>query len=98
MLACFQANDGVLDCLSFAITCEFNRPGTLLAVGCNDGRVEIWDFLTRGCAKFIMAHVHPVCSLRCVFPTSLSLDCVQTDCVLVQEMVRIGFDSAFVNV
>jgi COMPASS component SWD1 len=37
--------------------------GTLLAVGCNDGRIFIWDFLTRGIAKIITAHVHPVCSL-----------------------------------
>jgi COMPASS component SWD1 len=35
----------------------------LLAVGCNDGRIFIWDFLTRGIAKIISAHVHPVCSL-----------------------------------
>jgi len=39
------------------------RRGTLLAVGCNDGRIFIWDFLTRGIAKIITAHVHPVCSL-----------------------------------
>lgn len=39
------------------------RRGTLLAVGCNDGRIFIWDFLTRGIAKIIAAHVHPVCSL-----------------------------------
>ena len=56
--------DGTLDCVSIAITCAFNRQGTLLAVGCNDGRIVIWDFLTRGIAKFINAHVHPVCSLR----------------------------------
>lgn len=55
--------DGTLDCVSMAITCAFNRQGTLLAVGCNDGRIVIWDFLTRGIAKFINAHVHPVCSL-----------------------------------
>ena len=39
------------------------RRGTLLAVGCNDGRIFVWDFLTRGIAKIINAHVHPVCSL-----------------------------------
>ncbi|XP_046384514.1 retinoblastoma-binding protein 5 homolog [Ischnura elegans] len=55
--------DGTLDCISLAVTCAFNRRGTLLAVGCNDGRIVIWDFLTRGIAKIISAHVHPVCSL-----------------------------------
>lgn len=56
--------DGVLDCISLAVTCSFNRRGTLLAVGCNDGRVVIWDFLTRGISKIISAHVHPVASLN----------------------------------
>nr|CAG4650108.1 EOG090X04Y3 [Sida crystallina] len=55
--------DGALDCISMAITCTFNKRGTLLAVGCNDGRIVIWDFLTRGISKIISAHVHPVCSL-----------------------------------
>ncbi|CAB1315332.1 unnamed protein product, partial [Coregonus sp. 'balchen'] len=55
--------DGTLDCISMALTCIFNRWGTLLAVGCNDGRIVIWDFLTRGIAKIISAHIHPVCSL-----------------------------------
>uniref|UniRef100_A0A224YQH2 COMPASS component SWD1 n=1 Tax=Rhipicephalus zambeziensis TaxID=60191 RepID=A0A224YQH2_9ACAR len=55
--------DGALDCISLAVTCAFNKRGTLLAVGCNDGRLVIWDFLTRGIAKIVSAHVHPVCSL-----------------------------------
>lgn len=59
----FQEFDGTLDSISLASTCAFNRRGTLLAVGCNDGRIFIWDFLTRGIAKSISAHVYPVCSL-----------------------------------
>lgn len=57
--------DGVLDCSSLAICCSFNRRGSLLAVGCNDGRIVIWDFLTRGIAKNIyLAHAgHPICSV-----------------------------------
>lgn len=55
--------DGSLDCISLAVTCSFNKHGTLLAVGCNDGRIVVWDFLTRGIAKMISAHVHPVCSI-----------------------------------
>ncbi|XP_002740061.2 retinoblastoma-binding protein 5 homolog [Saccoglossus kowalevskii] len=58
-----EESDGTLDCISIAITCAFNKRGTLLAVGCNDGRIVLWDFLTRGIAKIISAHVHPVCSL-----------------------------------
>lgn len=54
---------GKLDCVSMALIVSFNRRGTLLAVGCNDGRIVIWDFLTRCMAKIIIAHVHPVCSL-----------------------------------
>uniref|UniRef100_U3JDR9 Retinoblastoma-binding protein 5 n=1 Tax=Ficedula albicollis TaxID=59894 RepID=U3JDR9_FICAL len=59
----YSEADGTLDCISMALTCTFNRWGTLLAVGCNDGRIVIWDFLTRGIAKIISAHIHPVCSL-----------------------------------
>ena len=47
-----------------AVTAAFNRRGSLLAVGCNDGRIVVWDFLTRGIAKIISAHVHPVTSVR----------------------------------
>lgn len=57
--------DGQLDCQSYAICCSFNRHGTLLAVGCNDGRITIWDFLTRIVAKGFVAHAgHPVSYLR----------------------------------
>lgn len=58
-----EESDGTLDTGSMAVTCAFNRHGTLLAVGCNDGRIVVWDFLTRGIAKVYNAHVHPVCSL-----------------------------------
>ncbi|XP_055332566.1 retinoblastoma-binding protein 5 homolog [Paramacrobiotus metropolitanus] len=58
-----EEQHGTLDCISIALTCAFNRQGTLLAVGCNDGRICIWDFTTRCIAKIITGHVHPVCSL-----------------------------------
>lgn len=59
-----QEYDGSLDSVSVAVTATFNRRGSLLAVGCNDGRIVIWDFLTRGIAKILSAHVHPVTSVR----------------------------------
>uniref|UniRef100_A0A8C7DF78 Uncharacterized protein n=1 Tax=Oncorhynchus kisutch TaxID=8019 RepID=A0A8C7DF78_ONCKI len=58
----WQEADGTLDCISMALTCTFNRWGTLLAVGCNDGRIVLSDFLTRGIAKIISAHIHPLVS------------------------------------
>lgn len=58
-----EHNDGVLDCGSEAVVCQFNRRGTLLAVGCNDGRIAIWDFMTRGIARQLSNHIHPITSL-----------------------------------
>lgn len=58
-----EESDGTLDTGSMAITCTFNRHGTLLAVGCNDGRIVVYDFLTRGIAKVYQAHTHTVCSI-----------------------------------
>ena len=50
--------DGALDCFSMALTSQFNRQGTLLAVGCNDGRLVIWDFLTRGESRDLILPEH----------------------------------------
>ena len=63
ILTHFQHNDGILDSGSEALTCSFNRRGTLLAVGCNDGRIAIWDFMTRGIARICSGHIHPITSL-----------------------------------
>ena len=54
-----EEHDGNLetDSSSVALTCAYNRRGTLLAVGCNDGRIVIWDFVTRGIAKMISGSV-----------------------------------------
>ncbi|KAK9808774.1 hypothetical protein WJX72_003348 [[Myrmecia] bisecta] len=43
-------DDGITKCVSF------NHRGTLLAAGCADGRVVIWDFETRGVAQTYQAH------------------------------------------
>eukprot|EP00117_Sycon_ciliatum_P017386 scpid27994/ scgid16400/ Retinoblastoma-binding protein 5 len=58
-----EDNDGTLDCGSVALTCSFNRFGTLLAVGCNDGRIAIWDLMTRCVSKSFSGHVHPITQL-----------------------------------
>jgi COMPASS component SWD1 len=47
-------DDGMATC------CAFNRRGSLLAVGCHDGRTVIWDFETRSVAKILIGHVHPI--------------------------------------
>ena len=41
----------------------FVCPGSMLAVGCSDGRLVIWDFLTRGIAKIICADWSPIYSI-----------------------------------
>ena len=42
-----EHNDGVLDSGSEAFITQFNRRGTMLAVGCNDaGRIALWDFIS----------------------------------------------------
>lgn len=42
---------------------QFNPRGNLLAAGCSDGRVVIWDFLTRSIVKIFVGHVQPVVQL-----------------------------------
>lgn len=49
-----------------AVTVRFNLRGTLLAAGCSDGTIIIWDFDTRGVSRTLIGHVKIVTSLRCV--------------------------------
>lgn len=42
-----------------ALSCAFNRPGTLLATGTDNGYVGIWDFETRGLAKALPPDEEP---------------------------------------
>lgn len=89
-----EEHDGTLDSSSVALIATFNRRGTLLAVGCNDGRIVIWDFVTRGIARMIpLAHAHTICSIgwnrngsKIVSASSDFLVCVWD--VLQGELVR----------
>ncbi|KAF9935111.1 hypothetical protein BGZ65_003483, partial [Modicella reniformis] len=54
-----------------AVTVRFNRRGTLLAAGCSDGTIVIWDFDTRGVSRTLIGHVKTVTSLSSVFIAAL---------------------------
>lgn len=54
------------DCLEdgYIVTAAFNEPvGTLLAAGCSDGRVLIYDFATHGLIKSLWGHIRQVSSV-----------------------------------
>ncbi len=41
---------------SFAGITKFNRRGALLASGCHNGKIVVWDFITR--SKAVVMHSH----------------------------------------
>ena len=45
------------------LTTAFNKRGNLLAGGCSDGRVVVWDFDTYGIARELRGHAGPVTSV-----------------------------------
>ncbi|KAF9375950.1 hypothetical protein BGX21_003648, partial [Mortierella sp. AD011] len=54
-----------------AVTVRFNRRGTLLAAGCSDGTIVVWDFDTRGVSRSLIGHVKTITSLSSVFIAAL---------------------------
>jgi COMPASS component SWD1 len=48
---------------SFATLAKFNRRGAMLASGCHNGKIVIWDFMTRSKALLLHQHTHPITSL-----------------------------------
>jgi WD40 repeat protein len=53
-------------------TCAFNRQGSLLAAGCTDGRVNIYDWMTRGLIRTLVGHGGLVTSLRYILVRCLT--------------------------
>ncbi|XP_049851817.1 retinoblastoma-binding-like protein E [Schistocerca gregaria] len=85
--------DGLVRCV------EFNRKGTLLAAGCNDGRTVIWDFETKGVAKILIGHVLPISSVswskngKKLLTASLDWNVILWDLLNGTPDVKIQFES-----
>ena len=64
-----MAQTGLPDMIEFTLDCgaatvvQFNRCGTLLAVGTAGGVVVVWDFETRSIARALNGHSRPINSL-----------------------------------
>ena len=99
-----EHNDGILDSGSEALVCQFNRRGTMLAVGCNDGRIAIWDFMTRGISRQCSSHIHPVTSLswsrsgRKLLSSSTDWNVIIWDVVQGEAELRLRFPSPVMKV
>lgn len=46
------------------ISTAINPAGTLMAVGCSDGAVAVYDYETRAVAKLLKGHTAPVVAVR----------------------------------
>ncbi|KAG0309512.1 hypothetical protein BGZ98_001655 [Dissophora globulifera] len=86
-----------------AITVRFNRRGTLLAAGCSDGTIVIWDFDTRGVSRSLIGHVKPVTSLswsrngRYLLSSSRDWSCIVWDLLTGTKTHTIRFDTPVLN-
>ncbi|KAG0365531.1 Retinoblastoma-binding protein 5 [Gamsiella multidivaricata] len=73
-----------------AVTVRFNRRGTLLAAGCSDGTIVVWDFDTRGVSRSLIGHVKIVTSLR-------DWSCIVWDLLTGTKQHTIRFDTPVLN-
>eukprot|EP00040_Diaphanoeca_grandis_P013345 m.67428 g.67428 ORF g.67428 m.67428 type:complete len:470 (+) comp23809_c0_seq2:144-1553(+) len=86
-----------------ACTSAFNRKGSLLAVGCNDGRVLVWDFDTKGVARHFSGHVQTVSSVswsrngRKLVSASTDWHCIVWDVVSSERIASYKFDGVVLS-
>ena len=86
-----------------SVCCAFNRRGTLLAVGCLDGRNIIWDFEVRAVARILVGHIHPVTSVswsrngKLLLSSSTDWNLLLWDVLTGKVIHKIGFQSPLLN-
>ncbi|CAI5442523.1 unnamed protein product [Caenorhabditis angaria] len=96
--------DGPLDLQNGAPNCcKFNRWGTLVAVGCADGRVFIVDFITKNPVKVFTAHALPLSGISWSRDGRKLLTCSMDQTIAVwnvltgQMIERIRYNSAILS-
>ncbi|KAF9135890.1 hypothetical protein BGW39_010705 [Mortierella sp. 14UC] len=86
-----------------AVKLKFNRRGTLLAAGCTDGTIVVWDFDTRGVSRSLIGHVKTITSLswsrngRYLLSSSMDWSCIVWDLLTGSKKHTIRFDTPVLN-
>ncbi|CAO3563655.1 unnamed protein product [Mortierella alpina] len=86
-----------------AVTVRFNRRGTLLAAGCSDGTIVVWDFDTRGVSRSLIGHVKTITSLswsrngRFLLSSSRDWSCIVWDLLTGTKKHTFRFDTPVLN-
>ncbi|KAF9906916.1 hypothetical protein EC991_011479 [Linnemannia zychae] len=86
-----------------AVRLKFNRRGTLLAAGCTDGTIVVWDFDTRGVSRSLIGHVKTITSLswsrngRYLLSSSMDWSCIVWDLLTGSKKHTIRFDTPVLN-
>ncbi|KAG0298549.1 hypothetical protein BGZ96_010595 [Linnemannia gamsii] len=86
-----------------AVRVKFNRRGTLLAAGCTDGTIVVWDFDTRGVSRSLIGHVKLITSLswsrngRYLLSSSMDWSCIVWDLLTGAKKHTIRFDTPVLN-